>query len=345
MTRHAHITPEAGPATRLGVRRLALVAFDGMQALDLVGPLEVFTKANAHAPKAGAAPFRYEIHIASPFGGDVTSNSGMVLAATRAFAELETPLDTILVAGGSVELLPASREWPLLLDWLREQAGRSRRLASVCTGAFILGAAGLLDGRRATTHWAQCARLQEMCATTRVEADALYVADGNIYTSAGVTAGIDLALALVEQDLGPAAALSVARDMVLYLRRPGGQSQFSANLAAQAQATGRFQDLLSWIVEHPAEDLTVPALAERAAMSERNFGRAFKAQTGMTPSDYVELVRIDRAKMHLEGSSWPLARIASRCGFGTVSTLIRAFRRRLGITPEDYRERFRLPAA
>lgn len=321
-----------------------MIAFDGMQALDLVGPLEVFAKANAFARSVGAAPFEYKIQIASPRGGEVTSNSGVVFAGTCPLDQLANSFDTILVSGGSVERLPGSPEWPMLLDWLRHEASKTRRVASVCTGAFVLGAAGLLEGRRATTHWAQCARLQEMCATTLVEPDALYVADGNVYTSAGVTAGIDLALALVEQDLGSAPALSIARDMVLYLRRPGGQSQFSANLSAQVQAKGRLQALLSWIVEHPSDDLSIPVLAERAAMSARNFGRAFKGQTGMTPSDYVELVRIDRAKVHLEDTTWPLARIAGRSGFRTTSTLVRAFRRRLGISPGEYRERFRLPA-
>lgn len=328
---------------RLGTRTVLLVGFNGMQALDLIGPLEVFTKANVHAPVGGMAPFRYEVVIAAARGGLIDTNSGLRIAAAVPLGRVTGALDTIMVTGGSVDALQGSREGSALLHWLAANAHRARRVASVCTGAFILGAARLLEGRRATTHWASCGRLQEMFPSTTVVADAIYVSDGNVYTSAGVTAGIDLALALVEQDLGAEVALAVARDLVLYLRRPGGQSQFSANLAAQAQASDRFRELLNWIGEHPTEDLRVPALADRAAMSERNFGRLFKAQTGMTPSTYVELVRLDRAKMLLETSNWPLARIAERSGLGTVPTLIRACHRRLGVTPEQYRARFRLP--
>jgi transcriptional regulator GlxA family with amidase domain len=335
--------PTPAAPGRVARRVVVLLGFDGMQALDLVGPLEVFTKATAHAPASGPAPFRYDTIVASVDGGTVRTNSGLQIAETMPVSALPEPLDTLMVAGGSVEALQGSREGGALLAWLAANAGRARRVASICTGAFILGAAGLLDHRRATTHWAGCARLQEMFPTTKVVADAIYVADGNIYTSAGVTAGIDLALALVEQDLGAEVALAVARDIVLYLRRPGGQSQFSASLAAQAQASERFRGLLAWIGEHPADDLSVRVLADRAAMSERNFSRAFKEQTGMTPSTYVELVRLDRAKMLLETSDWTLARIAERSGLGTVPTLIRACHRRLGVTPEQYRQRFRLP--
>lgn len=341
MTRRERIPPKTS-AARVGERRIVLVGFDGLQALDLVGPLEVFAKANSHAPLEGAAPFRYEVIIASPFGGRISTNSGLQIADAMPLAEVSQAVDTIMVAGGAVDVLRGSPEEALLVDWLRERAVPTRRVASVCTGAFFLGAAGLLEGRRATTHWASCAILQRMCPTTTVVADAIFVADGNVYTSAGITAGIDLALALVEQDLGPAVALAVARDIVLYLRRPGGQSQFSASLAAQAQASDRFRELLTWIAENPTENLGVLELADRAAMSERNFGRLFKTQTGMTPSAYVELVRLDRAKMLLETTRWPLARIAERSGLGTITTLIRAFNRRLGVTPEEYRSRFRL---
>lgn len=341
MTSREQIPPKA-PTARMAERRVVLVGFNGLQALDLVGPLEVFTKANAHAPQAGATPFRYEVITASPYGGQVGTNSGLQIADAVALADVPEAVDTLMVVGGAVDVLHGSPEEALLLDWIRGRAPAARRVASVCTGAFVLGVAGLLEGRRATTHWASCALLQQMCPTTTVVADAIFVADGNVFTSAGITAGIDLALALVEQDLGPAVALAVARDIVLYLRRPGGQSQFSASLAAQAQASDRFRELLAWIAENPTEDLGVLKLADRAAMSERNFGRLFKAQTGMTPSAYVELVRLDRAKMLLETTRWPLARVAERSGLGTVVTLIRAFNRRLGVTPEEYRSRFRL---
>lgn len=325
---------------RVGTRQIVLLGFDGMQALDLVGPMEVFAKAAAHAPATGVSPFRYGIVVASARGGRVDANSGLQLAGTTPLSKLPHPPDTVVVAGGSVDELLATRDGEVVLAWLSRIGARARRIASVCTGAFVLGAAGLLEGRRATTHWSSCGRLQQLFPSTTLVPDAIFVEDGNVYTSAGVTAGIDLALALVEQDLGPQVALAVSRDIVLFLRRPGGQSQFSASLAAQAQASERFRGLLAWIAEHPAEPLDVPALADRAAMSERNFGRLFKAQTGMTPADYVERVRLDHAKMLLESSDWPLARIAQRSGLGTSATLIRAFRRRLGVTPEQYRQRF-----
>ena len=321
---------------------VVLVGFNGMQALDLVGPLEVFTKANAAALKGDGARC-YTIVLASPAGGLLTTNSGLVIAQTRALNALPRSIDTIVVSGGSVEEFEGASDGAALIRWLAAKAKRARRVASVCTGAFLLAAAGLLDGRRATTHWAACTRLQERCPRTQVVPNAIYVSDDNVYTSAGVTAGIDLALALVEQDLGPHVALAVARDLVIYLRRPGGQSQFSAALSAQAQASSQFRDLLAWIGENPAANLGVAALARRVAMSERNFGRLFKAQTRTTPAAFVELVRLDRAKLLLESTSWPLARVAERSGFGSVATLLRVCRRRLNTTPEDYRARFRLP--
>jgi transcriptional regulator GlxA family with amidase domain len=323
-------------------RRVVLVGYNGLQSLDLCGPLEVFTKAKDKAPEVGAAPFRYEIVVASPSGGVIVTNSGLQIADVARLSDLPGDIDTIMVVGGSVAGLEGTDEGAQIVEWLRERATDARRVASVCTGAFLLGAAGLLEQKRATTHWAACATLQGMCPSTTVVADAIYVSDGNVYTSAGITAGIDLALALVEQDLGPSVALAVARDMVLPLRRPGGQSQYSASLAAQAQASDRFRELLTWITENPTEKLGVPELADRAAMSERSFARLFKAQTGMTPSTYVELVRLDRAKMLLETTKWPLARVAERSGLGTAATLIRTFNRRLGVTPEEYRSRFRL---
>ena len=343
-----HIQPDDEPAAvppsnRVAERLVVFVGYNGIQALDLVGPMEVFTKANAHAPSNGPAPFKYELVVSSPKGGMLEANSGLRIASSVALSRVTGPVDTIVVAGGSVDSLAGTQEGRLLLQWLASKAPQARRVSSICTGAFLLGAAGLLDGRRATTHWSSCSRFQEMFPSAKVVADAIFVADGNIYTSAGVTAGIDLALAMVEQDLGAEVAMAVARDLVLYLRRPGGQSQFSANLAAQAQASDRFRELLSWIAEHPANDMSIPALAHRAAMSERTFVRLFKAQTGMTAATYVELVRLDRAKMLLETSDWPLARVAERSGLGSVASLIRACRRRLGITPEQYRQRFALP--
>jgi transcriptional regulator GlxA family with amidase domain len=228
------------------------------------------------------------------------------------------------------------------LQWIVARAPQARRVASVCTGAFLLGGCGLLDGRRATTHWSGAKALERMLPKTEVLPDAIFVGDGHIFTSAGVTAGIDLSLAFVEQDCGPRVALNTARELVLYLRRVGGQSQFSTSLAAQANAADGLRAIVAWIEEHPDSDLSVPTLADRTAMSQRTFARAFLAETGLTPARYVELVRLDRAKQLLEATRWPLARIADRSGLGSAATLARTFRRRLGITPEDYRERFRL---
>lgn len=324
---------------RVQDRNIVFIGFDGLQPLDLVGPLEVFSKANSYAPVVGHAPFRYVLTVASPVGGEVTSSSGLTIGRTVALEDLPADLDTVLVAGGSGAGLRLSQTGPLVA-WIQHHGPGVRRLASICTGAFVLAAAGLLHGRRATTHWSSCEELQRLFPDTSVEPDALFVSDGNIYTSAGITSGIDLSLALVEQDLGPQVALAVARDLVLFLRRPGGQAQFSASLAAQARSGGRLDDLLVWIADHPEDDLSLPALAERAAMSERNFGRVFTKQAGMTPACYVECVRLDRAKLYLETTDWPLARVAERSGLGSVATLIRAFGRRMGITPDSYRKRF-----
>jgi transcriptional regulator GlxA family with amidase domain len=323
-------------------RKIVLIAFDGFQILDVAGPLEVFTKAGRYIPESGPSALRYEMIVASPEGGIVTSNSGLQIAGTTPMAELDETLDTVIVAGGSESALRQIAASTGLLAWIEERAPRTRRLASVCTGAFLLAAAGLLNGRRATTHWSATGQLGSIFPRTQVEPDAIFVGDGHIYTSAGVTAGIDLSLAFIEQDCGALVALNTARELVLYFRRVGGQSQFSASLAAQAKATDGLRDLLAWIEEHPAHDLSIPNLAERAGMSERTFARSFTQQTGMTPARYVELVRLDRAKQLLESTKWPLARIAERSGLGSAATLARLFRRQLGVTPDDYRARFRL---
>ena len=265
----------------------------------------------------------------------------MQIAGTCAIADLEE-LDTIIVSGGPETALRTVATTTDILEWIAATAPHTRRIASVCTGAFLLGGCGLLDGRRATTHRSGAKALEAMLPKTEVVPDAIFVGDGHIFTSAGVTAGIDLSLAFVEQDCGPQAALNTARELVLYLRRVGGQSQFSTSLAAQANAADGLRAIVAWIAEHPSDDLSVPILAGRAAMSQRTFARAFLAETGLTPAKYVELVRLDRAKQLLEMTRWPLARIADRSGLGSAATLARVFRRRLELTPEDYRERFRI---
>lgn len=322
-------------------RLVVLLAYPGCQSLDVCGPWEVFAKATAHAAELhGAGPPAYRLQLASPLGGPVPCNSGLQWADSTALARLRGPLDTVLVAGGDAGAFEPGGPAQALLPWLRRKAPQVRRVGSVCTGAFALAAAGLLQGRRATTHWHSCAELALKYPGIRVEPDAIFVADPPFYSSAGITAGIDLALALVEDDLGPAVALAVARELVLYLRRPGGQSQFSAGLQAQARASDRIQTLLAWMQEHPAADLSVGELAARMALSERHFARQFQQQTGRTPARFVAALRLERAKHHLEQTRWPLARVAQKAGFGSVDSLQRSLRQHAGITPEQYRQRF-----
>lgn len=228
----------------------------------------------------------------------------------------------------------------VLIAWLARQGGRARRVTSVCSGTFLLAAAGLLKGRRCTTHWRQCARLQRLFPDLTVEPDPIFVRDGNVWSSAGVTAGIDLALALIEADLGRAAALETARQLVVFLKRPGGQSQFSALLAAQARDDGSFAALHDWIADHLDADLRVEALAERAGMSPRNFARLYAERMGTTPAKAVERMRVEAARRALEETADAIEAIARRCGFGDEERLRRAFLRRLGVPPRDYRRRF-----
>ena len=301
-----------------------------MQALDLVGPMEVFSGA------AQAVPGAYEVRVAAPGGGGLGTSSGLTILASG-----DVPaagIDTLLVCGGP-GVTAASRD-ERLIGWLREAARQSRRVASVCSGALLLARAGLLDGRRATTHWSVCQQLAERYPQVTVEPDAIFVRDGPVWTSAGVTTGMDLALALVEEDLGRDVALEVARWLVLFVKRPGGQSQFSAQLAGQRPRAAPLRALTEWVGRNLAADLRVEALAERACMSPRNFSRAFRRETGMTPAKYVELARVQAARQALADTVDGVDSVAARCGFGTAETMRRAFRRHLGIGPADYRERF-----
>lgn len=320
-------------------RSIAIIGYDGVQALDVVGPMEVFAMANLHLP-LGTPP--YDVILASPTGGAVTCSSaaGLQLGGSVALKSLAKPLDTIIVAGGSEDGLRSTIFQSRLLPWLHRRAASTRRIASVCTGAFVLAAGGFLDGRRATTHWNSCARLQKLRPQVQVEPDAIFVAAPPIFTSAGITAGIDLCLALVEADCGTDTALAVAKQLVLFMRRPGGQTQFSSALQVQAEATPRLRRLLADIAADPIGDLSGPALARRAGMSERTFSRIFHKETGTTPARFVEVARVDRAKALLEASGWPLARIAARAGFGSVDALHRAFLKQVGTTPGFYRNRF-----
>jgi len=313
------------------MHRVAIVVFEGVQVLDVAGPAEVFHQV------ARLAPPGYRVDLV---GRTATTSGGMTLAPVHALdsAVAGEPIDTLVVAGGS-GVREAERD-EALLAFVREAAGRSRRIASVCSGAFVLARAGLLDGRRATTHWGWCDALARRHPLVTVEPDPIFVKDGDVYTSAGVTAGMDLALTLVEEDHGADVALEVARSLVLFARRPGGQAQFSAQLAAQAATHAPLQAIQAWIAEHPEADLSVGALAARAHMSPRSFARAFAREVGQTPAAYVESVRVEQARSRLEATDAPLATVARACGFGTPETMRRAFHRRLGVAPADYRMRF-----
>lgn len=317
-------------------RTIVIVGFDGAAALDITGPMEVFASA-CHLSQAADPPYRLVLVADRP--GVFRTASGIGLAADVSWRNISGYPDTVLVAGGpDVSPLVTNGD---LLHWLRALKGRTRRIGSVCTGAFALAAAGLLENRRATTHWLEAERLQEEHPAVSVCPDAIYVKDGDIYTSAGVTAGMDLALAMVEEDLGREAALAVARMLVLYLKRPGGQSQFSAVLQAQAVEGKRLAPLLTWLADNYHRPITVEQLAARAAMTPRTFARVFLTEVGLPPGQYLERIRMEHAVRLLETTGISLDAAARECGFTGCEQLRRAFLRCLGITPQDYRERFR----
>jgi transcriptional regulator GlxA family with amidase domain len=314
-------------------RKVALVGYRGAQSLDITGPFEVFSMANRFGGVKA-----YEPILASPEGGGIVCNSGITLANSVALADLPEDLDTILVAGGDEDGLKSMRENGTL-GWLANRTG-TRRVGSVCSGAFVLAAAGMLDGRRATTHWDVCDEMRKFRPEVLLEPDAIFVADPPYYTSAGVTAGIDLCLSFVEADCGPKLALAIARNLVLFMRRPGGQTQYSASLNVQVAATPKLRTLIAEISADPTGDQSLLNLAERAGMTERTFSRLFLKETGISPAAFVETARINLAKTFLETSDWPLARVAERAGFGSLDALHRAFQKRVGTSPGDYRARF-----
>ncbi|MGA5314477.1 GlxA family transcriptional regulator [Streptomyces pseudogriseolus] len=311
-------------------RTVLVVLYDAVQSLDVTGPVEVFAGAERHTPGS------YRITTASLDGAPVRTTSGLTLVPDGTLGEAPAP-HTLVVPGGHGSRHPD----PRLTDWLRRHAPRAERLVSVCTGAALLAAAGLLDGRRATTHWAYSDRLARDHPAVEVDPDPIYVRDGHVATSAGVTAGIDLALALVEEDLGREVALTVARHLVVFLRRPGNQAQFSAQLAAQTARREPLREIQRYVTEHPSADLSVEALAARAALSPRHFARAFHAETGTTPGRYVDRVRLEHARRLLEDTGDSVEEISRTCGYGSPEAMRRAFVRTLGSSPAEYRRRFR----
>ncbi|MFF2081133.1 GlxA family transcriptional regulator [Kitasatospora sp. NPDC058162] len=313
-------------------RSVVVVLYDGVQSLDVTGPLEVFAAGGAAAGRPGA----YRVTTASPGGRPVRSASGLRLLPDVDLAEVG-PVHTLLVPGGEGFEDPDAA----LVARIRELAGRAERVVSVCTGAFLLAEAGLLSGRRATTHWAFCTELARRFPDVAVDPDPIHVRDGRLATSAGVTAGIDLALALVEEDLGRDAALLIARHLVVFLRRPGNQAQFSTQLAAQVAARQPLREVQRWIAEHPEADLSVESLAARSALSPRHFARAFAAEVGVPPGRYVDGVRLEAARRRLEDTDDGVEGIARSCGYGTPEAMRRAFVRTLAVPPAEYRRRFR----
>jgi len=316
-------------------RVIDVLAYPAVQLLDVSGPVQVFASANDHVVNAGGTP-PYLVNVVAQGGGGATASAGVRLAAGP-LTKTGAALDTLLIAGG--EGAEAAAENPLLIAWLQRRAARARRVASVCTGAFLLAAAGLLDGRRAATHWKYTARLAQRFPAVRVEPDPIFLCDGGVWTSAGVTAGIDLALALVEEDLGRSVALAVARYLVVFLKRPGGQAQFSAALALQS-ADDKFGALHDWINSHLGRELSLSLLADQAGMSERSFSRHYAQAIGQTPARAVERLRVEAARRLLSESRTPVKRVAQRCGFGSEETMRRSFQRLLAVTPQDYRARF-----
>jgi transcriptional regulator GlxA family with amidase domain len=317
--------------------RIVFVAFPDVQALDVTGPMEVFSMAD----RRGVG--RYELELVASRAAPLWTSSGLRLVPERAVTASRGPIDTLVVAGGLG--IPAACYDETLVAWIHAAAARSRRVASVCTGAFLLAQAGLLDGRRATTHWAACAVLAERHPEIIVESDPIFVRDGDVWTSAGVTSGIDLALALLEEDHGRDASLQVARHLVVFTQRPGGQAQFSAQLSHPPAERPTLRDLQAWLPDHLDQDLSVEALAERALMSPRNFARAFRSEVGVTPAAYVAELRLERARLELESGDTPVEEVARRCGFGTVETMRRTFHRRLRTSPSEYRDRFQAKGA
>jgi transcriptional regulator GlxA family with amidase domain len=324
-------------------RLIVIVAYPGVQSLDVTGPLEVFAGAQQLIGASSSRERGYDVRVLSRDGQPLQTSSGLGVIPHARLPSQPPPIDTLIVAGGSGHI--QAGEDQALLDWIVRAAGKSRRTASVCTGAFVLARAGLLDGRRATTHWASAAELARLHPDVIVDPEPIFVRDGALWTSAGVTAGMDLALALVEQDLGSDAALKIARHLVLFLRRPGNQSQFSATLAAQQAEREPLREIQRAVLEDVAGDHRVEAMAARAHMSPRHFARAFRAETGVTPARHVERVRVEAARRQLEDSGEPIAAIAASCGFGTAETMRRVFLRTLHIVPSEYRRRFHVHAA
>ena len=319
-------------------RRVVMVAMPCQEVVEIGGALDIFYAANGRLPPGRG----YAVEVVSPVA-TVREWPGLRLASDRSYRAVRGDIDTLIVTG--IDEPDDARRDPDLIRWLARIAPRTRRVAGLCTGTFVLAEAGLLDGRNATTHWMDCDELARRFPAVTVQRDPIYVRDRGIYTSAGSTAGLDLVLALVEEDVGRRVALQVAQRMVFFLKRPGGQAQFSAQLSTQMAEREPLRDLQAWIPDHPGLDLSVDALARRAAMSPRNFFRVFVREIGMTPGRFVERVRVEAARRLLEETTRGIPDVAAACGFGSPETMRIAFRRALGVNPQSYRSRFHTTVA
>ena len=323
------------------LRRIGFLIYSNCEVCDVCGPLEVFHIADYWLPRFGkTSETGYQLIVLAATPGPVRTYSGIEIVATQSCYDIKDGLDTLVVAGGP-DVEQFCNDDPALIEWVRSTAQRVRRVASVCTGAFILAAAGLLNHRRVTTHWMFSELFATLYPLVQLDFNLLFTRDGNIYTSGGVTAGIDLALSLVEEDCGREIMLAVARTMVVFPRRPGGQSQFSAFRMAEARNQPDIRELQRWVLEHPREDLSVEALADRMAMSPRNLARLFRSETGETPARFVERARSEAARCMLEQTIVPVETIAEQCGFGNAERMRRTFQRLFDVSPHDYRARFR----
>jgi transcriptional regulator GlxA family with amidase domain len=325
-----------GPRKAVAPRCIAIAAFPGVTLLDISGPAQVFAELEAiELPGPG-----YSLSYLSTAGGLLSTDVGMMIDTIPISSVRPDQVDTLLIPGGPG--IWEMRNDERLMKWIAQTLPKARRVASVCLGAFALAWTGVLDGKRAVTHWRYCPRLQDSFPNIRVEPNAIFVKDGRVWSSAGVSAGIDLALAMIEEDFGHTIALDVARRLVVFLKRPGGQSQFSTVLAAQASdVEGRFSALHAWIIENIASDLRVETLAEKAGMTPRTFARTYTSRTGMTPASGVEALRVETARLLLESRQiGGVVEVAKRAGFGDDERMRRAFLRHLGISPSEYRNRF-----
>ncbi|WP_091685385.1 GlxA family transcriptional regulator [Methylocapsa palsarum] len=333
--------PDQAPQEIGRSRRIGFLVYPDCEILDVCGPLDTFFYADAWLPRFGRVNepgYHCDILAAKP--GPVRSRCGMEFNATHSFHDFGESLDTLVVVGGAISVEEAGKD-PAMIEWVRFIAPKARRVASICTGALILAAAGLLHHRRVTTHWMFAEVLSSEYPSIEVDSSLLFARDGNIYTSGGITAGIDLGLAMIEEDLGREIALAVARMMVVFPRRPGGQSQFSSYIQHNTKNRPDIIELQVWVLGHPGENLSVPALAERMAMSPRNFTRLFRSETGETPAQFVERARADAARCRLETTSLPIETIALESGFGGAERMRRTFQRLFTVSPHDYRARFR----